>query len=430
MSLQAAKQSVFIGSSGYKIAKKILMKFYIWPFFILLVACSSDKGTPKVPSSQIPADEALVTEADYQPIEDGLDIIAPEKNEPKMDQFQLIAEKHIYNFPVYSYGDPKNYEKFLIESFRKAKDDLDNLYTMNDEAIDSQIMVRSFEELMTLRTYISTRYLTELKKLSSAFIEKFYIYKRLYASYLLNVKVFDPELLSICSKKRDDMLVTEGFEGVEDEVELELDALDSVNKRSLNEFWGDTVFIDSSGYKTITISEALLITKKLEHLRETIYEYTQCKDNILAAQKLYQYLLTSNLSVFKTKHLSRDPEKAEDQASLISEYVDNLLTLVSDKDYTQDYHLKLAKQYSLIFEANMHIYGPWVEKHMIEENLKPKIYIPMAEKFLESSKKSEKDFYKGIRCNMAHYNHFVIEHNDGVRKTPPLMIPLSVDNCH
>lgn len=430
MALLALRLAVFIARNGYKIAKNIFMKFYIWALFIFLVACSSEEGPSNTPSSNANLDEVLVTDAEYEPIEEGLDIIAPEVEEPKKNQFQLILDKHLHNFPIYTYKEPEKYEKQLAEKFRKAKDALDKHYSDSDKAIDSLIMVRSLEELMLLRAYISTNYLTAIKALSKRFIEVFYYYKKLYVSDLLNVEAFKPSLLSVCSKQRDDILVTEGFEGAEDLVDVELEALDSVSKRSLNEHWGNTVFSDASGYKTITISEALLIAKKLEHLRETLYEYTHCKDPVLAAQQLYLYLLTSDISVFKTKYLSRDPQKAEDQASFISKYVDNLLTLVSDKDFTEDYHGKLAKQYSLIFESNMIIYGPWAEKDMIEESLKPSIYISMAEKFLESSKKSSKEFYKGIRCNMAHYNHFALIQNDEYRKTPRMMIPLNINNCH
>lgn len=407
------------------------MKFYIWALFLFLVACSSEERPSYTATSDPVINEDLVTEADYQPIEEGLDTIQPDIKEPKKNQFQLILEKHLYNLPIYSYQAPQKYEKLLAESYRKAKDELDKYYSDKDQAIDSLIMDRSLEELMILRTYISTNYLTAIKALSKKFIETFYYYKKLYASNLLNVEVFDPLLVSKCSKKRDaNSMVYAGYDDIEDLVDVELDTLDSVSKSSLNEYWGDTVFIDSSGYKTITISEALLITKKLERLRETLYKYTHCKDNILAAQQLYLYLLNSNLSVFKTKYLSRDPKKAEDQASFISKYVQNLLTLASDRDYTHDYHGKLAKQYSLVFESKMIIYGPWVEKEMILETLKPNIYISMAEKFLESSKKSDKEFYKGIRCNMGHYNHFALVQDDSYSKTPRMMIPLSVDNCH
>lgn len=406
------------------------MKFYIWALFLFLVACSSEKGASPSVSSEPIIDEELVTEADYQPIEEGLDIIQPEIEEPKKNQYQLILEKHIYNLPIYTYQAPQKYEKQLAESFRIAKDEFDKYYSDTDEAIDSLIIDRTLEEIMLLRAYSSTNYLTAIKALSKKFIETFYYYKKLYASNLLNVEVFDPMLVSKCSKKRDDILVTEGFEGVEDLVDVELEALDSVSKRSLNEYWGDTVFVDSSGYKSITISEALLITKQLEHLRKTLYKRTHCKDTILTAQQLYLYLLNSNISVFKTKYLSRDPKKAEDQASFISKYVDNLLTLASDREYTHDYHGKLAKQYSLVFESKMIIYGPWVEKEMILETLKPNIYISMAEKFLESSKKSDKEFYKGIRCNMGHYNHFSLVQDNSYSKTPRMMIPLSVNNCH
>ena len=66
------------------------MKFYIWALFLFLVACSSEKGASPSVSSEPIIDEELVTEADYQPIEEGLDIIQPEIEEPKKNQYQLI----------------------------------------------------------------------------------------------------------------------------------------------------------------------------------------------------------------------------------------------------------------------------------------------------------------------------------------------------
>src|SRR5690606_22520616 len=97
-------------------------------------------------------------------------------------------------------------------------------------------------------------------------------------------------------------------------------------------------------------------------LREVLYDNIHCRDPILAAQKLYQYLLSSDLRVFKSKYLTRDPQKAEQQANLISDYVKSILKLASDKTYNFEYHGKLAKFHSKSFEAKMLLHGPWADK--------------------------------------------------------------------
>lgn len=401
------------------------MRLFCLSLLLFLVSCSSDKaqdvqGTSPKPSSKT----QVVSDEVYTPIDDGLAVIVPKKEIQKKDQLEVILQNHLLNFPFYFDEDPKDYESRLAESYRKTKDELDSYYVANLNAIESTVTDRTLEERMSLKEYISLRYITVQSKLAKEFINYFFDYKKNYSLMLLNVKAFDNKLLDVCGFKAADPM--SGIEDADDLIDEELDAYDNVSKRSLQEHWGDTTYVDSKGLKSITLSEALVIADKLEDLREDIYDHTHCTNFISTAQKLYSYLLSSDASVFKTKYLTRDPQKAEQQANFISEYVRTIIKLVSVKGYDYKIQGKLAKQHSKIFEAKMILYGPWAERSVILETLKPPIFISMAEKFLEGSNFSDEKFYTNIRCNMHQFNHFDIQDDGPAYRQPITFIPINL----
>lgn len=408
------------------------MKLNIYIIFLLFVsvACSSDHTAQPAKAKSTTPTKQVVTEDIYEPIEEPLDIIEEEVKTTQKDQIQIIVDKHIESFPSYHYENPEEFERLLAESYRLAKDALDRYYLANLDVIESQVASdRTLEERLSLESYISQRYITVQKILSKKFITTFFRYKYLYTHDLLGVEAFNPSLLSQCSMPVSGGFIEYGFQDMDDKVDEELDALDSLSKGQLNEYWGGTTYVDSSGMNTITISEAIVIADKLEDLRETLYEYRHCEDNILTAQQLYLYLLNKDKSVFKTKYLTRDASKAKKQGDLITDYVESVLTLVFSEDYSHDYHGKLARQYSVSFKGQMLLHGPWAEKEVIEEGLKSKIYISMSEKFLESSAKGDEEFYSGIRCNMYHFNHFALQY-DNSPQNPAQLIPFNNSPCH
>lgn len=397
---------------------KVLMKYLIIFLLTLITACGSNSVSISGSNSGDQSVQNQLPEETYNPISEGLIIEFEETQSTKPDQMQIILNEVISSFPIYQNENSKKYEKKLAESYRKAKDALDSYYKKNLDAIKSKFIEYTYEELLDLESFISVRYITVMKALAKEFIEVYFIYKQSFTSSLLNIEAFDYKLVFKCDKDSSDS------------IELEIDNLDDFSTKLLREYWGGNTFKISNESLNYSVHQAELIAEDLEELREILYKYTHCKSRILTAQKLYQFLLNSNNQIFKTKNLTRDPQKAEKQADLISVYVEDILKLASSNDYSYKLHGKLAKQHSRSFEAKMILYGPWAEKKLINESIQQSMYIALSEKFLEHSYLSDEKFYAGIRCNMVHYNHFEVNNNQNKNQGPFVLVPLSVKNCN